>query len=246
MNGMFKKLEKEEVGVRVNTAKENGLSLVLYIDARTVMEKLDEAVGPMNWKKEHRVLDGKTYCSISIRNAETGEWISKEDVGCASKTEAEKGEVSDSLKRAGVCWGIGRELYTAPFIWVKQGGFLTKYDTFKVTGYESENGVITFLKIRNEKTGKEVFSYGKPAAKAAPAAGSRAAESLLRQARELMARDGIDESDVTKACAEACGKKFGIRPDMKLDDYPENFLEKVILGRWDGIKRYLMEQKKAA
>ena len=45
-------------------------------------------------------------------------WVWKWDCGTESNTEKEKGEASDSFKRACVNWGIGRELYTAPQIWI--------------------------------------------------------------------------------------------------------------------------------
>ena len=192
----FSELKAEEVGARVNCTKENGLSLVLFIDARTVMDKLDEAVGPMNWKREHRTVGDSIYCKISIRNNETGEWISKEDVGSASPASAEKGESSDSFKRAGVCWGIGRELYSSPFIWIKKGDYQTQNDTFKVTAFECTNGVITYLRIKNMKTRKEVFCYGSKAlgTDAGGKTGTPAEKPILEQARELMRRENIKEA----------------------------------------------------
>jgi Uncharacterized protein conserved in bacteria len=115
----FRTLKASEIDVRVGTCKETGCSLLLYKDARVDMNLLDEVVGVMNWQREHEFKEGKLYCKVSIFDEERKCWISKEDVGSESNTEAEKGQASDSFKRACVNWGIGRELYTAPFIWVK-------------------------------------------------------------------------------------------------------------------------------
>lgn len=118
-------LKAEEIECRIGTISENGCSLLLYKDARVDMRILDEAYGPMNWKRQHEVVNGNLYCTVSVWDDDKKEWVSKQDVGTESNTEAVKGETSDSFKRACFNWGIGRELYTAPFIWVKpnQGEF---------------------------------------------------------------------------------------------------------------------------
>lgn len=162
----FRKLEANEIDCRIGTIKESGLSLLLYKDARVDMNILDESVGPMNWKREH-TRDNKN-CIVSIYDDEKKEWVSKEDTGTESNTEAEKGLASDSFKRACVNWGIGRELYTAPFIWIKSGdasiiqGSNGKYrclDTFKVAKLTyKKNGDIDGLAIMNMKTKQVVFT----------------------------------------------------------------------------------------
>ena len=81
------------------------------------MNILDETVGPMEWKRTHT--RDNANCIVSIWDEYKQEWISKEDTGTESNTEKEKGLASDSFKRACVNWGIGRELYTAPFIWIE-------------------------------------------------------------------------------------------------------------------------------
>jgi len=81
------------------------------------MQRLDEVVGALNWKREH-TRENKN-CIVSIYNPDTKEWISKEDTGTESMSEAEKGLASDSFKRACFNWGIGRELYDYPVIQVK-------------------------------------------------------------------------------------------------------------------------------
>ena len=121
----FRKLKPEEITIRIGTVTASGVSLLLYKDARVDMTILDETVGPMNWQREHYEVKGNLYCRVGIRtvmqddnNGAISEWVWKSDCGVESQTEKEKGESSDSFKRACVCWGIGRELYTAPFIWL--------------------------------------------------------------------------------------------------------------------------------
>ena len=116
MEYMFRDLKANEIDVRIATINEKGLSLLLYKDARVDMDILDETVGEMNWQRKH--LRDNANCIIEIWDKEKGQWISKEDTGTESFTEKEKGLASDSFKRACFNWGIGRELYTAPFIWV--------------------------------------------------------------------------------------------------------------------------------
>ena len=143
--------------------KANGLSLLLYKDARCDMNILDETVGPYNWQRTHS--RDNANCTVSLWDDEKKQWISKEDTGTESNTEAEKGLASDSFKRACFNWGIGRELYTAPFIWVDASLCnLDKgkcYDKFKVSGIKIEDKKIIYLQIINEKTGSVVFETGK-------------------------------------------------------------------------------------
>lgn len=174
MGEMFRKLHADEIECRVSMIRENGVQLLLYKDARCDMNLLDETVGQMNWKREHALIDGNLYCIVSLFDTEKGQWVSKQDVGVESYTEKEKGQASDSFKRACTNWGIGRELYTAPFIWIpnnkcdidnKQGKLRCNTD-FTVTGIEYDaRGRISFLQIIgcDRKTGdlRVVFSKGK-------------------------------------------------------------------------------------
>lgn len=161
----FRKLKADEIECRIGQIKATGLTLLLYKDARCDMNVLDETVGPLNWKREHT--RENRNCIVSIYDEDKKEWIGKEDTGTESNTEADKGLASDSFKRACVNWGIGRELYTAPFIWVKKedcnisatsGDRFRCYDKFKVVKLTyKKNGDIDGLCIRNENTGKNVF-----------------------------------------------------------------------------------------
>lgn len=112
----FRKLQPDEITIRIGTVTGSGVSLLLYKDARVDMTILDETVGSENWQREHYEVKGNLFCRVGIKTGQ--EWVWKADCGVESQTEKEKGESSDSFKRACVCWGIGRELYTAPFIWL--------------------------------------------------------------------------------------------------------------------------------
>ena len=155
---MFRKLKASEIECRIQSVNEKGLSLLLYKDARVDMNLMDEVVGPMNWKRSHQVIDGDLFCTVEIFDKEKQEWISRADVGKPSFADKEKGRASDSFKRACVNFGIGRELYTAPFIWIpasscsitRKDGKYVCYDSFEVSEIAySEEGKINMLKIKN-------------------------------------------------------------------------------------------------
>lgn len=111
-------LGPEDIELRVSTIRENGCSLLLYKNARVDMKILDETFGPTGWQRKHEVINENLFCTISIWDENKKQWIEKQDVGVESYTEKEKGQASDAFKRAGFNVGIGRELYTAPFIWI--------------------------------------------------------------------------------------------------------------------------------
>ena len=158
-------LMAEEIECRVATVNEKGVSLLLYKDARVDQKILDETFGPFGWQRSHQSIEGNLYCTVSVLEKETNTWVSKQDVGAVGYAEKEKSQASDSFKRACFNWGIGRELYTAPFIWIpadkaeiRQKG--DKYycnDSFSVSSIDySEDRGITVLKIVNGK-GKTVY-----------------------------------------------------------------------------------------
>lgn len=161
-------LEKEEIEVRVGTINANGLSLLLYKDARADMKILDETYGMFGWQRSHELIGGNLYCTVSVWDDIKKQWIGKSDVGTESFAESQKGQASDAFKRACVSLGIGRELYTAPFIWIPAGQteiqrekdrYITK-DRFKVEEIQyDERRCISGLKITNKKN-QLVFSYG--------------------------------------------------------------------------------------
>lgn len=159
----FRPLRADEIEVRIQSVKKNGLILLLYKDARCDMNILDEIVGEMNWQRKH--LRDNQNCIVSIWDDKKSQWIEKEDTGTESNTEQQKGLASDSFKRACFNWGIGRELYTAPFIWVgtewatiteNQGKFYCN-DKFEVEKITIADGKITQIAIINSKTKNRVF-----------------------------------------------------------------------------------------
>ncbi|MGL5962508.1 MAG: Rad52/Rad22 family DNA repair protein [Cetobacterium sp.] len=116
MSRMFRNLKTNEIEIRVQSVTQKGAVLVPYVSSRCAMDILDETVSPMFWKREQLIKNNINHCILSIFNNDIKEWISKEDVGVASASEAVKGASSDSFKRACVNWGIGRELYSSPFL----------------------------------------------------------------------------------------------------------------------------------
>ena len=97
---MFRDLNANEIDCRISQVTEKGVALLLYKDARVDQNILDETVGQYNWQREHEFKDGKLYCKVSLWDKEKAQWIYKEDVGTESFSEAEKGQASDSFKRA--------------------------------------------------------------------------------------------------------------------------------------------------
>lgn len=154
-------LKANEIECRIGTVKEGkGISLLLYKDARVDMRILDEVFGFDGWEREHQLIDGKLFCTVRVWSEKRGCWISKQDVGTESNAEKEKGQVSDSFKRACFNLGIGRELYTSPFIWIPASKGYNKYEKFEVKeiGY-NEDREINKLVIVDSK-GKEAFRMG--------------------------------------------------------------------------------------
>lgn len=168
---MFRTLRADEIECRVAQCKENGISILLYKDARCDQNILDETVGNMNWERKHS--RDNANCTVSIWDSAKNMWVSKEDTGTESNTEKEKGLASDSFKRACFNWGIGRELYTAPFIWIPadkcniskgRNGNPTCYDRFGVQQIVTIDGRIKSLVIYSETRHQVVYTYGAMAA----------------------------------------------------------------------------------
>lgn len=176
----FRELTRDEIEVRVQSVSEKGAVLLLYKDARCDMRILDETVGPDNWQKRFHECKGTLFCSVGIRVTEErkieaapyvlsdSRWVWKEDAGVPSNTEAAKGEASDAFKRACFNWGIGRELYTSPFVWVPaqsinvrpgKNGKPQCFDRFMVEKVRTEEGRITGLSIWNETKACRCFVW---------------------------------------------------------------------------------------
>lgn len=219
----FRDIKPNEVEVRVGTENEKGVTLLLYKNARTDAAILDETVGPDKWQCKFYEIKGVLFCSVGILT-DNG-WIWKDDCGTESNMEAQKGEASDAFKRACFKWGIGRELYTAPFIWVpsslyatfkKSNGKDSCKDRFAVSRLTVESGQIKELELFNETSGKTVYprcEAGKNKAadltpireryKAwclATGADSKAGMDLLAAAVGADSLNALTEAQVMQAC----------------------------------------------
>lgn len=182
MCNKFRTLNANEIECRVAQAgpKANGAwcSILIYKDARVDQKLLDEVIGPMNWKNDYSFIDGNLYCTVSIWDSEKKEWVSKQNVGTESNTEKEKGQASDAFKRACFNWGIGRELYSSPkiFIDLKQGEYSVEngkvrckasFDVREIA-YDSERKVCKL--IITDRSGNVRFSFNESSSAAVPAA----------------------------------------------------------------------------
>lgn len=165
----FRTLHADEIECRVGSVSEGkGCSLLMYKNARVDMTLLDEVVGPENWKRSHELINNNLFCTVAVRS-DKGEWVTKQDVGTESYTEKEKGQASDAFKRACVNWGIGRELYTCPFVWInlrneewRQGynGKLQPKTQFVVSAIEyDDQRRVSFLQIK-DGNGEVRYTWG--------------------------------------------------------------------------------------
>lgn len=190
----FRPLEADEIDCRIGSVAKDGswVTLLLYKDARCDMNILDETVGAENWSREHYQVKNKDFCRVGINvNYKAPEleprWVYKSDCGSeksgseksgseksGSFTEVGKAEASDAFKRSCTCWGLGRELYTSPFIFIPikrklpNGQEQETYEldkngkpkaSFRVTFMGVKNGKITELNIENDKKRATVFYW---------------------------------------------------------------------------------------
>jgi len=160
----FRNLKAEEIDLRIGqVVKDKGVTLLCYQNARCGMDILDETVGAERWSREHYEVKGNMFCRVGIMcGASKGEpiWVYKSDCGVESNTEKEKGEASDSFKRALVNWGIGRELYSAPFIWItlSKDAFETDSKTQKVKLTKEAQKLINGFKVSNVEYREKVMT----------------------------------------------------------------------------------------
>ena len=153
----FRNLTKDEIEVRVG----GGKSLLLYKTARVDANVLDETVGPFNWQKKFYQVKNTMICSVGIKDTTTNEWVWKDDAGDDDYTmEKVKAEASDSFKRAGFAWGIGRSLYTAPKIKIPEQFKDSQFFDVEEIEYDKNNRISKLVISTN--FGKDiVFSYPK-------------------------------------------------------------------------------------
>lgn len=177
-DGQKRLLKASEIECRVGQKTKDGsrYSVLLYKTSRTDMDILDEVFGRDNWRATHYEVKGKDFCMIEVRTrfeddskfdpsgkSISYEWVGKSDCGSESNIEAEKGESSDAFKRAGFMWGIGRELYSAPQIWVDAS--ISPYSLYvEKIGYNDENE-INELVICSKTKDKPVVVFSMSAGK---------------------------------------------------------------------------------
>lgn len=231
-------LKADEIECRISMVNEKGLSLLLYKDARVDQKILDETFGIFGWKRSHQCIDGNLYCTVEIRDEKTGEWIAKQDVGAMSYSEKEKGQASDSFKRACFNWGIGRELYTAPFIWIPAGkaeiqsketqNREKKYycnDRFSVSSIEYNNKKeISALVVVNGK-GEAVYvmktknvSGSNAGGKGVPMSGKQKKEIQKNTLSEEQMASLLEELDRTGVAAETVKERYKIQEMGTMSD----------------------------
>lgn len=165
---MFRDLTKDEISCRVQQVSEKGCSLLLYKTARVDSQILDEVYGRHNWTNDFKVINNNLFCGIGIREDKDSDFVWKWDCGTESMADKEKGEASDAFKRAAFKWGIGVELYSSPFIFVKvetekdknnKWQLKDKFNKFSIGEINCKDKKITKLKIV-DKNDKVVFSFG--------------------------------------------------------------------------------------
>lgn len=233
----FRVLKASEIDCRIQSIGQNktgavGTTVLLYKDARVDMNILDETVGAMNWQREHSVVNGNLYCTISIWDEVKEQWISKSDVGTESNTEKEKGQASDSFKRAGFNWGIGRELYSAPFVYIQldkseyieRNGKLTSNAKFKVKdiAYDENRNIVRLVVVDSKR--KVRYTFG---------------ENTQQQTQETVynwnslktraVQGGISEDDLVHYVTETF--KVSKPSELKQEHYQQAF-------NWVNAQRY--------
>lgn len=244
---MIRLLKADEIECRIATINEKGLSLLLYKDARVDQRILDETFGIFGWKRSHQCIDGNLYCTVEIFDKDSGEWISKQDVGTMSYSEKEKGQASDSFKRACFNWGIGRELYSAPFIWIPAGTAAIQskesdsrnkekkyycYDRFSVSSIEyNGDREISSLVIVNEK-GQAVYAMKNKDTvrkavdgKAAEATGSQKKGKQKSRLSTAQMTSLMDELDRTGVAVETVRERYKIQ---EMDTMSDELYRKVM------------------
>ncbi|MBP5242234.1 MAG: hypothetical protein J6Z36_00910 [Clostridia bacterium] len=242
----IRKLKAEEIELRVGrvikTAKFSGVTLLLYKNARVDMAILDEIFTPFGWKREHEVVNGNMYCTVSALDKESGEWVSKQDCGTESHTEGEKGEASDSFKRACVNWGIGRELYSAPEVLiaceldekgkVKSGmGWSVGEIDYNQAGEISR---LTIIQHERKESDKVVFDWTKEEKTAPPKQEKKSAYGLVR---DLIKGSEYKLDDVTAFIQE----NFGA--NIRINDLTAEQFKKVYAAYYHSIKGAVWDGK---
>lgn len=225
----FRKLKADEIELRVGATNESGFSLLLYKTARVDANVLDETIGAFNWQKRFYQVKQTMICEIGInvnydKDNEQAIFVFKGDAGDESNTEAIKGEASDSFKRAGFAWGIGRELYTSPFVWItKDQNNDPKKSHYQVKEIDYKENEISKLVIVNEKTGQVVFSKGS-STKVSQTSEKPQKKDILAEATQGIGDDFLEESGISR---ETKDKITAITGKLSADRYAsfKNYLQ---------------------
>lgn len=224
MEKKFRLLKAEEIEVKIKQATEKGAVALIYKTSRVDIDILDETVGAENWADDYREIHGNLYCGIGIRPAPDAPFVWKWDCGIESREDAgneKKGEASDAFKRAGVKWGIGRELYTAPFIFLnvptqKDGGRykltnpFARYDVMEIE-YDKVRRIRRLVVV--DERGKTVFEYPRErpltAQPAKKTKGCAAKENACSLSPEDWEKIGYTEEQLQEVVLKRTGKQIG-------------------------------------
>lgn len=231
----FRTLKASEIQVRPTDTKTKGnATLLLYQDARCAMDILDDTVGSENWQKEYYEVKGNVYCRIGIKTGDG--WVWKADCGTESNMDAEKGEASDAFKRAAVCWGIGRELYSGPRIKVRNLPADYYYNdkltmTFSVKSITYLDKKIASI-ILVDRYGKEVYRYNgeetKPVERKQNTDNKPNSEILRDFCSQKKTEEGVDQDDLLRF--------FKWYKD-RVDEYSNTLKPEIIWEKWQSTKR---------
>lgn len=209
----IRNLHADEIECRVGSIFESGITLLLYKNARVDQAILDEVFGIYGWQREHQMIGNSLYCTVSIWDGEKKTWISKQDTGTSGEFEKEKSAASDSFKRACVNLGIGRELYSAPYIFIptykiqmkEKNGKKSVKDNFYVSEISiSPEKVITELSILNQRK-EEVFRWKQP-------------KNVLTGGNSSEWQELYREMERTKVPEEMLLKRYGVNSIYELDE----------------------------
>ena len=215
-----------ELKVQATTQDRKRGMVVAYVDARTVMDRLDAVLGPGNWWDSYYVSTDKevggkrvveVVCLLGVRAQEGGEWIEKQDVG---EGDTLKAATSDALKRAAVKFGVGRYLYKLPKVWADlERGQIKDYEAVKArllsgeaTSHEPERPA---RPVSSRNTGAASAASGGNDPKRGPIG------FILRLARKHAA-EGESEHQVALELASACfGREVKRLFDLSMDELNE-------------------------
>ena len=239
-NTEIRLLRADEIECRVGTINERGLSLLLYKDARVDQKILDEAFGMYGWERTHQSIEGNLYCTVRIWDSEKAQWIEKQDVGTTSYTEKEKGQASDAFKRACVNVGIGRELYTAPFIWIPSSkANIQKRDNRYTTSERFQVREISYNEMREIAAITIVNDHGVVVYEYQEKKNSSKNQNTTNRITELQKKELENELKRTGVDIEKVLRRYELK---KLDEMTPDIYERAI----HGLKNSKSKDRKAA